>query len=310
LKKVRKYIEVFIGLTGTPAPNGLLDLWSQVYLLDSGEALGRTLTNYRETYFHPGQRGPQGVVYNWRPNPGAEKLIYDRLAGLCLSMQNAVDLPDRVMVDKVVSMDPKTEELYRKLESDYLLPFAGGDIDAATAAILANKLLQFSGGAVYDENGGVREIHGLKLDALDSLIEEANGSPVLVFYNYVHEKDRILARHPEAVWIKEAGAVERWNRGEIPLLLANPASAGHGLNLQSGGHIAVWFSPTWNLEYYEQANKRLHRRGQTETVTIQHIIVKGTIDEKITRSVLKNKKACQDSLLEAVRAQIKEAVND
>ena len=196
--------------------------------------------------------------------------------------------------------------MYQQLERTMLLPFADGDVDAATAAILTNKLLQLAGGAVYDENGKAQIVHDQKLEVLDQLIEEANGQPVLVFYNYKHELDRLQARYPQAVHVKEENVVKRWNAKEIPILLANPASAGHGLNLQFGGHIAIWYSPTWNLEFFQQANKRLHRRGQAETVLIHTLMAKGTIDERIYDIVLRNKEAGQNALLEAVKARIKE----
>ena len=196
--------------------------------------------------------------------------------------------------------------MYQQLERTMLLPFADGDVDAATAAILTNKLLQLAGGAVYDENGKAQIVHDQKLEVLDQLIEEANGQPVLVFYNYKHELDRLQARYPQAVHVKEENVVKRWNAKEIPILLANPASAGHGLNLQFGGHIAIWYSPTWILEFFQQANKRLHRRGQAEPVLIHTLAAKGTIDERIYDIVLRDKEAGQNALLEAVKARIKE----
>lgn len=308
LKKVRKYIKRIVGLTGTPAPNGLLDLWSQVYLLDEGARLGKTLTAYRDTYFTPGRRGPNGIVYEWLPREGAEEAIYKKLGDLCISMktEDHIELPEKVFVRHELALPQKALEQYKQMEKDMLLPFVDGDVDAATAAILTNKLLQMAGGAVYDENGGVKLIHDRKLEKLDQLLEEANGQPVLVFYNYKHELDRLLARYPQAVTVKEDGVVAKWNSSEVPILLANPASAGHGLNLQFGGHIIVWFSPTWNLEFYEQANKRLHRRGQKDTVLIHNLVAQGTMDERVFDVVLPNKKECQDGLLGALKARIKE----
>lgn len=305
LKKVRKYIKRIVGLTGTPAPNGLLDLWSQVYLLDEGARLGKTLSVYRETYFNPGRRGPNGVIYDWTPKEGAKEAIYAKLADLCISM-SARGLPERLFIRREVKLPDKAIEQYRQMERDTLLPFADGDVDAGSAAILSNKLLQIASGAVYDENGTVKLIHEAKLEMLDQLLEEANGQPVLVFYNYKHELTRLKARYPQAVEIKEDGVVARWNDHQIPILLANPASAGHGLNLQFGGHIAIWFSPTWNLEFYEQANKRLHRNGQKSTVVIHNLVSVGTLDERVLDVVLQDKKECQDSLLDALKARIKE----
>lgn len=309
LKRVRRYIKRIVGLTGTPAPNGLLDLWSQVYLLDGGERLGKTLTVYRDMYFNPGRRGPQGVVYEWIPKEGAEEAIYKKLEGLCISMDSKdhLDLPDRLFIPQEVELPQEARGMYQTMRRDMLLPFKDGDVDAATAAILSNKLLQMAGGAVYDENGKVQTIHEAKLEKMDQLIEEANGQPVLVFYNYTHERDRLKARYPYAVEIKDDGAIDKWDAGQAPILLANPASAGHGLNLQFGGHIIIWYSPTWNYEFYDQANKRLHRPGQTETVLIHLLIAKGTMDERVVNVVLKEKEAGQDKLLEALRAEIMEA---
>ena len=307
LKKVRKYIKRIVGLTGTPSPNGLLDLWPEMYLLDEGKALGKTLTGYRDTYFVPDKRNAT-TIFSWKPKDGAEDLIYEKIGKLCISM-NAADylqLPDRLFLRREFELTPEAMELYKTLERDTLLPFADGDIDAPTAAVLTNKLLQLAGGAVYDENGKAQIVHDQKLEVLDQLIEEANGQPVLVFYNYKHELDRLQARYPQAVHVKEENVVKRWNAKEIPILLANPASAGHGLNLQFGGHIAIWYSPTWNLEFFQQANKRLHRRGQAETVLIHTLSAKGTIDERIYDIVLRNKEAGQNALLEAVKARIKE----
>ena len=305
LKKVRKYIKRIVGLTGTPAPNGLLDLWSQVYLLDEGARLGKTISAYRETYFDPGRRGPNGVIYDWTPKPGAEEAIYKKLDDLCISMA-ARDLPERLFIPHEVKLSEKAMAQYLQLQKDMLLPFADGDVDAGSAAILSNKLLQIAGGAVYDENGAIKLIHEAKMEALDQLLEEANGQPILVFYNYKHELARLKERYPQAIEVNTDGVVAKWNAGEIPILLANPASAGHGLNLQFGGHIAIWYSPTWNLEYYDQANKRLHRNGQKHTVLIHHLVAVGTMDERVLNIALPNKRDCQNSLLDALKAQIKE----
>lgn len=304
LRKIRKHITRIVGLTGTPAPNGLLDLWSQIYLLDGGAALGSTLTGYRQRYFTPDRWGPGGVVYSYRLQPGADEKIYKAIEPICISMASAGDIPEMVSVDRPVVLAPEELDAYHRLEHDYILPLTTTEIDAASAAVLAGKLLQLAGGAVYDSEGNPQEIHARKLDALDQLIEEANGQSVLVFYNYKHELARIQSRHPDATHISEPGAVERWNSGDVPLLLANPASAGHGLNLQFGGHIIIWYSPTWNLEYYEQANKRLHRRGQTRPVLIHHLVAQGTLDEDIIHGVLRGKKKTQDALLSAVRARV------
>lgn len=307
LKKVRKYIKRIVGLTGTPSPNGLLDLWPEMYLLDEGKALGKTLTSYRDMYFLPDKRNAT-TIFSWKPKAGAEEAIYEKLGGLCISMKAAdyLQLPERLFLRREVKMSEKAMSLYKTLERDTLLPFADGDIDAPTAAVLTNKLLQAAGGAAYDENGNIKYLHEDKLEALDQLIEEANGQPVLVFYAFKHERDRIMARYSEAVDIKEDSAVTRWNKGEIPIMLAHPASAGHGLNLQAGGHIAIWYGLPTSLELYQQANKRLHRPGQKETVLIHHILMKGTYDYKVLDDILTPKEVRQNALLEALKARIKE----
>lgn len=307
LKKVRKYISRIVGLTGTPSPNGLLDLWPEMFLLDEGKALGRTLTSYRDTYFIPDKRNAS-TIFSWKPKQGAEELIYNKLEGLCISMKSAdyLQLPERLFLNREVEMSDKAMKLYKTLEHDTLLPFADGDIDAPTAAVLTNKLLQAAGGAAYDENGAVKYLHDDKLEALDQLIEEANGQPVLVFYSFRHERDRIMERYTEAVDIKEESAVTRWNNKEISIMLAHPASAGHGLNLQEGGHIAIWYGLPTSLELYQQANKRLHRPGQKETVLIHHILMKGTYDYRVLNDILTPKEIRQNALIEALKAKIKE----
>ena len=236
LKKVRKYIKRIVGLTGTPSPNGLLDLWPEMYLLDEGKALGKTLTSYRDMYFLPDKHNAM-TIFSWKPKEGAEAAIYEKLNGLCISMKAAdyLQLPKRLFLRREAEMSDRAMELYKTLERDTLLPFTDGDIDAPTAAVLTNKLLQAAGGAAYDENGNVKYLHEDKLEALDQLIEEANGQSVLIFYAFKHERDRIMARYPEAVDIKEDSAVTRWNKGEIPIMLAHPASAGHGLIFRPEG---------------------------------------------------------------------------
>ena len=308
LKKVRRYIKRIVGLTGTPSPNGLLDLWPQVYLLDEGKSLGKTLTGYRETYFLPDKRNAT-TIFSWKIKDGAEDEIYKKLDGLCISMDSAeyLKLPERLHIRHEVHLPQAVLNQYRQLQRDMLLPFADGDIDAGNAGILSNKLLQLCGGSVYDEFGAVKEFHRAKLDKLEQLVEEANGQPVLVFYAYQHERDRILKQFSQAVDVKDANSIARWNSGDIPILLAHPASAGHGLNLQFGGHIAIWYNLTGSLELYQQANKRLHRPGQTETVLIHHILVAGGFDVHILDDVLSGKRLTQDALIGALRVMIKEA---
>lgn len=307
LKRVRSYIKRIVGLTGTPSSNGLLDLWPEMYLLDEGKALGRTLTGYRDQYFLPDKRNAQ-TIFSWKPKPDAEKAIYKKLEPLCISMKTAdyLQLPERLDIRHEIEPSESTLALYHKLEKDMLLPYDDGDIDAGSAAILSNKLLQVAGGAAYNENGDVKILHNEKLDALDSLIEEANGQPVLLFYAYKHERDRIKERYPEAVDVKEKSAVKDWNAGKIPILLAHPASAGHGLNLQFGGHIVIWYGLPCSLELYQQANKRVHRMGQKETVLIHHLLMKNTADIWVLDQVLTPKAERQDTLLEALKARIKE----
>lgn len=307
LRGVRPKIKRIVGLTGTPSPNGLMDLWAQLNILDMGERLGRFITAYREKYFTPDKRnGP--IVYSYKPQPDAEKRIYEKISDICISMKAAdyLNMPERI--DNIVQaeMSDKEMRLYKKLEKEMLLPFADGDIDAVNAASLSNKLLQLANGAVYDENGEVKEIHERKLDAMEDLIEGANGKPVLVFYNFKHDKDRISKRF-NAHEIKSERDIIDWNNGKIQLAIAHPASCGHGLNLQSGGSTIVWFGLTWSLELYQQANGRLYRQGQKDTVVIQHIVTKGTIDERVMRA-LKNKDAGQAELMNAVRAKLKEVV--
>jgi SNF2 family DNA or RNA helicase len=305
LRKVRKYINRIVGLTGTPTPNGLLDLWPQMYLLDEGLSLGKTLTSYRDKYFLPDKRNGH-IVYSWRLKENAETEIYEKIADCCISMktEDYVNLPERLSITHKVTLPKSVTEQYKQLKRDLILPFPNGDIDAASAGILTNKLLQFCGGDVYDENGKSKEFHTEKLKMLEQLIEEANGQPVLVFYAYKHERDKILKMFPEAVDVKNDNTIENWNKGKIQILLAHPASAGHGLNLQFGGHIAIWYNLTWSLEFYQQANKRLHRMGQKESVLMHHIVVSGGLDERILETVLTQKEKSQNALLDAVKAEV------
>ncbi|WP_422447841.1 SNF2-related protein [Thermoanaerobacterium sp. DL9XJH110] len=304
LRKVRPLIKRIMGLTGTPAPNGLIDLWAQIYLLDQGERLGKTITGYRERYFEPDKRS-RTVIYSWKPKPGAEKAIFEKLSDICVSMraEDWLEMPERI--DRVipVQLPQEAQEQYKRLERDLLLPFADGDIVANTAAVLSNKLLQMANGAVYDENRGVKVLHNTKLEVLEEIIEAANGKPVLVFYAYRHDLDRLKAYFPKARTLDTAKDINDWNSGKIPILLAHPASAGHGLNLQAGGHIIVWFGLVWSLELYQQANARLCRQGQTHSVIVHHLVAEGTIDEDVMKA-LSNKVKGQDALLEAVKARI------
>lgn len=303
IRRVRSKIKRIVGLTGTPAPNGLIDLWAQVYLLDQGEALEHTLGGYRERYFRPGRSNGQ-VVYEWIPKRGAEDAIYKRLEGLCVSMKSVdyLRMPDRV--DNVVNvpLSPKARKVYEEMQRDMLIELQGETITAANAAAVTNKLLQLSQGAAYDEAGNWHVIHDAKLDALEDIVEAANGRSVLVYYAFKSDLQRILCAFPDAVELKTEQDVEDWNDWKIPMLVAHPDSAGHGLNLQNGGCIMVWFGLTWSLEKYQQANARLYRQGQRDTVIIHHLVAEGTVDERVMR-VLAGKASLQNELMEAVRAE-------
>ena len=307
LRSVLGRIRRIVGLTGTPAPNGLIDLWPQVYLLDRGERLGRTIGAYRSRYFRP-DRTDGHIVYSYRPLPGAQEAIQTRLADLCLSLrkEDYLSLPGQLYETALVAPPPALLKRYRQFEREQVLQVAGedGEIVALSAAALSNKLLQFANGAIYDMEKGVHELHGLKLDALEELIEAANGEPVLVFYAFRHDRDRIMARFA-CRELKTGEDIDAWNRGEIPVALAHPASVGHGLNLQQGGHIIIWFGLTWSLELYQQANERLNRPGQTHVCRIYHLVLKGTHDERVL-AALKRKDTSQRALIDALRQIVKE----
>lgn len=308
LRKVRPYIKRIVGLTGTPAPNGLIDLWPQMYLLDQGKALGRTLTSYRSAYFDPDKRNAT-TIFSWKlKSKDAEQQIYRKIEKTCISMKSKdfLDLPEKIEVDHEIELPSAVLDLYKQMEKDMLLPFKDGDIDAGSAGILVGKLLQMTGGAVYNEYGESQYIHSTKMEVLDDLIEAANGQPILIFYGYRHERERLLERYKDAKDVREAGSIQKWNEKEISIMLAHPLSAGHGLNLQDGGHIIIWYSPTFGLESYLQANKRLHRMGQKEPVLIHRLVAKDTIDEYVINTVLANKEVNQNALIEAVKARLKE----
>lgn len=306
MRKVRPLIKHIVGLTGTPSPNGLIDLWAQIYLLDQGKRLGRTLTEYRNRYFNPGRRNGY-VVYDWVPKDGAEDEIYRRISDICISMKacDYLKLPERVDVVRTVKLDDEAQTAYTEMKKEAVLELGPNEIvDAGTAAVVSGKLLQIANGAVYDENGKTHIIHESKLDTLEDVIEAVNGRPVLVFYAYQHDLERIMQRFPQARKLEGSAEIDAWNRGEIPILLAHPAGAGHGLNLQAGGNHIVWFGLTWSLELYQQANARIYRQGvKGERVTITHLVTEGTIDEDVMR-VLDGKATRQDALLEAVKARV------
>lgn len=308
LRKVRPYIKRIVGLTGTPTPNGLIDLWAQIYLLDQGERLGKIVTGYRSRYFDPGKRNRE-VIFSWVPKAGAEEAIHKKLEDICVSMSAAdwLEMPERI--DRVIKVQlPEAARVkYEQLEKDWLLPFADGDVTAGAAAILTNKLLQLANGAVYDENGKAQAVHIAKLEALKDVIEAANGKPVLVFYAYLHDQARIInylqAAGCDTRVLDKEQDIDDWNAGKIQVLLAHPASAGHGLNLQAGGNIIVWFGLTWSLELYQQANARLHRQGQKCSVIVHHLVAEDTHDEDVMKA-LEQKEYSQEALLKAVKARI------
>jgi len=310
LRKIRPFVKRWIGLTGTPTSNGLMDLWAEIGILDGGERLGRFIGRFRDAYFKPGSMNPStGVVFSYIPRPGAEQQIYDRIADMTISMK-AVDhlhMPECVYVNHEVNMSAPERKLYDQLKSDLIIPLEDGDIDAANAASLSNKLLQMSNGAVYDENGETRVIHSRKLEMLEDLIEAANGQPVLIAYWFKHDRTRIMEHLTAAGYtprdIRSSEDIRLWNSGSIPVALIHPASAGHGLNIQSGGHILIWFGLTWSLELYQQTNARLWRQGQEQTVTIHHIITKDTVDEDVL-SALASKDVTQEKLIAAVKARL------
>lgn len=307
LKRVRPYATRCIGLTGTPSSNGLMDLWAEAYILDGGEALGKTLTGYRETYFRPGRRNGM-VIYDWDPRPGAEEKILERLDPICVSMkaEDYLQLPAFSTVIRSVRLSDKTMKRYRRFEKDLLMEVDGETIDAVNAAALTTKLLQLSSGAVYSDVGDPVPLHEEKLEALDQIIEEAPDENILVFYGYRHERDRILERYPDAVDIKSPDAISRWKEGKIKLLLAHPASAGHGLNLQSGGRICVWYTPPMSLELYQQACKRLHRQGQSRPVINYVLLAKDTYDEVVYYQILQKKEKTQNAVLLVLKARLKD----
>lgn len=301
LRKYRPKAVRMVGLTGTPG--NLMDLWAEIGILDMGQRLGRYIGSYREKFFLPDKRN-RSIIYSYKPKEGAEVAIYKLIADMCISMkaEDYLTMPDCLYHRVEVKMNDKEAKLYCKLEKDMLLPFEEGDVDAVNAASLSGKLLQMSNGAVYDEYQKVRIIHERKLDALEDLIEAANGKSVLIAYWYQHDLFRIVERFG-AVQLDKPDDIKRWKEGKIPVAVIHPASAGHGLNLQSGGHILIWFGLTWSLELYQQCNARLWRQGQTETVMIYHIISKGTLDEAVI-AALERKDCGQAGIIDAVKARI------
>lgn len=307
LVKMRPHVKRWVGLTGTPASNGLMDVWAQFRLLDGGQRLGRFITRYRERWFVPNKRNGM-QVFTYKPQPGAEDEIYAAIGDITLSMRTTdhLQLPELTVTTQTVTLDRKERKLYEQLRDEMVLELKGQVVDAANAAALSGKLLQLASGAIYDEHGDVIEVHDRKLDALEDLYEAANGQPLLVAYWFKHDAARIKQRFPEARELKTSPDIEAWSAREIPLALIHPASAGHGLNLQAGGNLLVWFSLTWSLELYQQTNARLYRQGQSEPVTITHLATTGTLDEAVLKA-LESKDLTQAALIDAVKNQLQPA---
>lgn len=312
LASVGSKIDRMVELTGTPSPNGLDDLWAQVYLLDGGERLGRRYTHFREHYFQPDKRGHDGMVYSYEAKPGSEESILEKISDICISMkaEDYLELPDITFHQIPVELDGKAGKAYYELERKMILelPEDEEEISVTSAAALSNKLLQLANGAVYDENHNVHEVHQCKIEAFMELIESLQGKPALVFYNFQHDRERILkSLEKSGLRVRELKTTEdedAWNRRDIDILLTHPASSAYGLNLQQGGNHVIWFGLTWNYELYTQANKRLHRQGQTEKVIIHHLICTGTRDEDVMQA-LEKKEDVQNWVMQSLKARIR-----
>ena len=304
LMKVRPNIKRIVGLTGTPSSNGLMDLWAEYRLLDMGERLGKFIGRFRESYFEPDKRN-QHMIFSYKPKPGAEEAIYEKISDITISMKGTdyLKLPDLVMNEMPVSLNQKEKETLDVMKRDLITTIKGEDITASNAAALSNKLLQMANGAVYDDNGSVTQIHDRKLEKLEDIIEAANGKPVLIAYWFKHDLLRIQNRFKVEV-LTSSDSIKKWNGGKIQIAAIHPASAGHGLNLQAGGSTLVWFGLTWSLELYQQTNARLYRQGQTDTVIIHHLIAKETMDERVM-DALNKKNNTQSALIDAVKATLK-----
>lgn len=305
LRRVRGRIRRIIGLTGTPRPNGLEDLWPELYLIDQGKRLGKTLGSFRARYLVP-EKSNGHIVYSYRPREGAEGEVYASLSDICMSLrkEDVLSLPGQIYEDVLLEPSVALLKKYKQFERDRVLECldADGEIVAGSAAALTNKLLQFANGAIYDTDGQAHHLHDVKLDALEEMIDAAGGDPVLVLYAYQHDADRIRQRIP-CRSLNTTEDIDAWNRGEIPVALAHPASIGHGLNLQYGGHITIWYGLTWSLELYQQANERLNRPGQKSVCRVYHLILKGTHDERVLKA-LKDKDTGQAAAIEALRLEI------
>lgn len=312
LRLARPWFKRVVGLTGTPAPNGLINLWSQMYLIDRGQRLEKTITAYRSRYFRPGASNGY-VVYSYNLLSDSEKLIQEKIKDICISMraEDYLEMPERIDNFVRVKMPDKLMDTYKKFEEENIITLANEveqgatTVNAVNAAALSNKLLQFANGAMYDENKNVVPIHDLKLEALKEIIEAADGKPVLVAWTYQFDRDRIKSyfRNMAPRELKTAQDINDWNAGKVQLMLAHPASAGHGINLQAGGNIIVWYGLTWSLELYQQFNARLYRQGQKQRTIIHHIVTSGTHDEDVVRA-LKSKDKTQNSLMNSIKAKL------
>lgn len=308
LAAIRPHIRRIVGLTGTPSPNGLMDLWSQVYLLDRGERLGRYYTHFRERYFEPGRRS-RDVIYEYDPKDGAQDAVMKKIADICISMKASdyLQLPACIYDDVPVVLTSKAKKAYRELEKTMILALPDGDIDVTSAAALSNKLQQLANGAIYDDEHEAHVVHDCKLEAFMELVEKLNGQHALVFYNFQHDRERLMGALAKTKLryrvYKNADDELAWNNGDVDLLLAHPASTGYGLNLQAGGHHIIWFGLNWSLELYQQANKRLHRQGQEYPVIVHHLICEGTRDEDLADALTK-KDAAQAFVLNSLKARI------
>lgn len=308
LKLVRSRIQRLIELTGTPAPNGLMDLWAQIYLLDGGQRLGKTIGQYRERFFDPDKRS-RDQIFSYAPKDGADSTINQAISDLCVSMKAAdyLELPDCISEEMPVVLNVTAKKAYERLEKEMLLQVDDSTIDAGSAAVLTGKLLQLCDGAVYDDGGQAVEIHNCKLEAFMELVEMLHGAHALVFYNFQHDRERLKkALSKTGLRVRVYGGAQDdldWNAGKIDILLAHPASCAYGLNLQDGGHHVIWFGLTWSLELYQQANKRLHRQGQKHPVVVHHLVVQGGVDEDVM-SALQDKGDTQEALMQALKARI------
>lgn len=317
LRAARPYMKRLVGLTGTPAPNSLIDLWPQIYLMDLGKRLEKTITRYREKYFRPG-RTNGSVVFNYKLLEDSEKLIHEKIKDICISMraEDYITLPERIDNFISIPMPAELQKQYQDFEKDKILEIINPEqtdepteINVVNAAALSNKLLQFANGAIYDEERVVHPIHDLKLEALKEIIEDADGKPVLVAWTYQFDRDRIKEyfKKLKPRELKTPQDIKDWNEGKVPLMLAHPASAGHGLNLQAGGNIIVWFGQTWSLELYQQFNARLYRQGQKNGVIINHLILKGSHDEDVI-AALRAKTRTQDALMNSIKAKVRKCL--